>query len=354
MTMISESLAVRLRPKTLDDVVGQKPACDTIKGMIKRRNLPNALLITGDTGSGKTTLSRIIGHIVNCEDLQGYKPCGKCASCKTSDHPDFIEMNIGDARGIDAIRGLQEQARFKPRFNMRIFLLDECHQLTKAGASCLLKLLEEPPAQTVFILATTDPEKMLNTIVGRCVKLNLRRLLPSDMLPYLNSVCKKEKFSFGDAKLRKKILTQIVDATGGQPRDSLQLLEAAVNIASSGNDVDVLKTFNEQFDLNAGVAAMRCLKGMYTGDDAAVIKNCSTGALFKMLELHTCGVQYKANVALDYISYERRTYLSMLRKCDDLDLDDMIEILNVLVDIKKEFTTFTIDDKQLLIARLLK
>jgi len=351
--IVSESLAVKYRPTTLDDVVGQKAVCDSIRGMVARRNLPNALLISGDTGSGKTTLSRIIARIVNCQDLQGSTPCGKCASCSLGENPDFIEMNIGDSRGIDSIRALQQQAQYLPRFNIRIFLLDECHQLTKAGASCLLKLLEEPPTNTVFILATTDPEKMLNTVIGRCVKLNLRRLLPKDILPYLAKVCRAERIKFGSKEAMKKCLSQIVDATGGQPRDSLQLLEGVANTLASGNDVDVLKTFSEQFDVSGSVRAIKVLVGMYNDDAKAVAANSSISALHKMIEFQTCGIEYLLGIPLDFVSYDRRNYLSALKKANP-HIDDMVDILNILIDIKKEFTTFTIEDKSLLLARLLR
>jgi len=353
-SMVSESLAVKLRPRTLGEVVGQKPVCDMIKGMVKRRNVPNAILISGDTGSGKTTISRILASIVNCQNLKGADPCGECSSCKSTMHPDFIEMNMGDSRGIDDIRALKQQSQFMPHYNMRVFLLDECHQMTKAGASCLLKLLEEPPEHTVFLLATTDPDKMMNTIIGRCVKLNLRRLTPKDMMPFLKATAKAERIRFKSQEERDKILSQILDATGGQPRDSLQLLEGVANIIASGENVDVLKTFGEQFDVTSGVAAIEVLMGVYTNNPTSIVRYCSIGALGKMLEFHTCALYYMSKVKLDYVSYDRRTFLAKFRKLKEApDLEDMTAIMNGLVDLKKEFTTFTIDDKQLLIARLL-
>lgn len=198
-------LSVKYRPKSLKTFVGQDAAKAVVESLLAK-GWPGAVLISGSTGSGKTTLARIIA-----KELESQNCCE--------------EINIGDSRGIDDIRQLAEKAKLAPfaSSKYRIFILDEVHMLTSTAASALLKVLEEPCKTTKFILCTDQPEKLLKTILGRCVKIQLKTMIPEDFVPYLKYVCKKEEVKISEDKL-----LNIAQLAGGQPRESLQMLELAL------------------------------------------------------------------------------------------------------------------------------
>lgn len=245
---VVESLAVRQRPKTSKDIVGNNHVLDVINGFFIKRQVPKTLLLIGPTGCGKTTIGRIISKTVNCENLEGVHPCGKCVSCKLFEkgsHPDFMELNIGGEQGkVDDIRKVLQVARLRPRFNFRIFLLDEVDGLTAKSKSEVLKPLEEPPPQTLWILCTMNPEKLPKALYGRCLKLFLSYPIQEEMSKRLKVICKKEF----DNKINRSLfplLDSIVEGCGCQPRNSVSSLEQIASILHSRPDLDVKKLVKE-------------------------------------------------------------------------------------------------------------
>ena len=217
-----KTFALTYRPKLLKDLCGHDSVVNQLKGMIKERDVPNALMLVGGSGVGKTTLARMITRYLNCETFEG---CGKCSSCKLIDadsHPDLAEINSGEI-GIDEAKGLVQKSMYKPRFRLRVIFLDEVHLLPQKTMQVLLKPLEEPPSHTMWILATTNPEKIANTaaVCGRCTPLVLNPPTKEQMATRLAQVCKKEGLKFDE-----EILLQIAEQSGGHVRDSLQLLES--------------------------------------------------------------------------------------------------------------------------------
>lgn len=233
---ITESLVQRYRPKTLDEFIGHYQVVKQLKGMFVNRRIVRSMLIYGNTGEGKTTIARMIGRYVNCQNLsESGELCLKCDSCKAVVHPDIHEMNAASDRGIDQIRKLEAQSKYMPRFNFRVFILDELHQCTPQALQAFLKPLEEPPAKSIWILATTNPEKLPDTILGRCLKLPLTHVPKEDLEKYLLNIAEKEK-----VKVPKKIISKIVAITNGQPRNSLQALESVINLILAGEkDFDI-------------------------------------------------------------------------------------------------------------------
>ena len=228
-------LSVKYRPQSLKTFIGQDEVKATVKSLLTKQ-WPGAVLISGETGSGKTTLARIIA-----KELKSLDCCE--------------EINIGDSRGIDDIRSLAERAKFAPLGNSkyRIFILDEVHMLTSAAASALLKVLEEPCKTTKFILCTDQPEKLLKTILGRCVKLKLNKITPEEYVPFLKYVCKKEEVSIEEKKLQK-----IAEAAGGQPRESLQLLEVALANPDASLEELIPNTFGNSYKAVANLIIYAC------------------------------------------------------------------------------------------------
>lgn len=229
-----EKLTLKHRPRTFDEVVGQRSIVRSMIGMLKRKKVNRTMIIPGPYGSGKTSLARLIATYLNCSGRDNLEepPCGECLVCKRMrtrppSFGDYKEINAGSTRGINDIRELISQSRFKPSARYRIFVLDEVHQLTDAAFEAVLKLLEEPPARTVFILCTTDPQKIPRTVLSRCAKHAVKPVKSEDTILLLQRVAKAEKLDreiFND-----DLLAKIAVIVEGNPRDSLEMLEAVIN-----------------------------------------------------------------------------------------------------------------------------
>lgn len=241
---VRDSLAVIHRPRVLGDIVGNQKNVDIISGFLKRRELVKTWMFAGGSGSGKTTTARLLAMILNCQNLgDGIDPCMECPSCRfalANNHPDILELNAAGEEGkVESIRNILNQIKVVPRFNFKVVIVDEAHGLTGKAKEEVLKPLEEPPAKTVWILCTTEPEKLAGATFGRCLKLYWDYPTVSEMAKRLLKISKS---AYPDIyKDLKPHLKSIVSAAGNQPRNSISLMEsvAAALIASDQNEEDV-------------------------------------------------------------------------------------------------------------------
>src|SRR5689334_25156500 len=194
-------LARKYRPRSFLQMVGQEHVVQALTNALRQQRLHHAYLFTGTRGIGKTTVSRILAKSLNCTGPDGNggitdQPCGVCQACTELDadrYIDYIELDAASNRGIDEVRELLERAAYKPSVGrFKVFMIDEAHQLTKESFNALLKTLEEPPEYLKFVLATTDPEKMLPTVLSRCLQFNLRPMAPEVVREYLRHVLQTE------------------------------------------------------------------------------------------------------------------------------------------------------------------
>ncbi len=228
-------LARRWRPQRFEDRVGQEVAVRILRNALERRQIAHAYLFSGLRGVGKTTVARLLAKALNCDKGPTPDPCGECIPCQevaSGASLDVLEMDAASNRGIDDVRDLREVARVLPvRDRYRVFIVDEAHQLTKDAFGALLKILEEPPAHVVFILASTEKDKFPATILSRCLQVDFRPIPTELVVARLGDIAGKEGF-----KLTPGAAQLIARATEGSLRDALSLLDRVRAFAEGSVD----------------------------------------------------------------------------------------------------------------------
>ncbi len=234
----SKVLALKYRPQTFDDLIGQEVVAETITNSIKANKIPNAYLFTGIRGIGKTTTARIIAKALNCSNGIENKckiKCDNCDAITNSNHIDVLEMDAASKTGVDDVRDLIEFSRYGPTSaKYKIFIIDEVHMLSKQAFNALLKTLEEPPEYLKFIFATTEIKKIPITVVSRCQRFDLSRIKSSELLEYIKLIKDKE-----NGKITEDALKLIVKISEGSVRDALSLLDRALLSLDDGKELDL-------------------------------------------------------------------------------------------------------------------
>jgi DNA polymerase III subunit gamma/tau len=272
-------LARKYRPRRFSEMVGQGAVVTALTHALEQNRLHHAYLFTGTRGIGKTTVSRILAKSLNCTGADGQggitaAPCGMCTACTEIDadrYIDYIELDAASNRGIDEIRDLLERAAYKPSVGrFKIFMIDEAHQLTKDSFNALLKTLEEPPEYLKFVLATTDPEKMLPTVLSRCLQFNLRPMAPETVAEHLLHVLGAERVSHDEMSIRL-----LARAARGSMRDALSLTDQAIAYAGGSLDADAVRSMLGSVDRSHAERFVRALaardgRGVLAGVEQAV------------------------------------------------------------------------------------
>ena len=235
----SKVLALKYRPQTFDDLIGQEVVAETITNSIKANKIPNAYLFTGIRGIGKTTTARIVAKALNClngiEHLCKEDLCENCKSIADSSHIDVLEMDAASKTGVDDVRDLIEFSRYGPTSaKYKIFIIDEVHMLSKQAFNALLKTLEEPPEYLKFIFATTEIKKIPITVVSRCQRFDLSRIKSSELFDFIKGIKEKE-----NGKASDEALKLIVKISEGSVRDALSLLDRALLSLDEKTELDL-------------------------------------------------------------------------------------------------------------------
>ncbi len=223
-------LALKYRPQKFNELIGQNSMVLSIQNAIKLQRIPNAYLLTGIRGTGKTTTARIIAKAINCNvEFSSEQKCSEkefchCMSISNSNHIDILEMDAASKTGIDDIREILEAAKYHPSIaKFKVFIIDEVHMLSKQAFNALLKTLEEPPQHLKFILATTEVKKIPVTILSRCQRFDLRRIKVEEMTKFLTQISQKEKADIDNNSLRL-----ISKSSEGSVRDALSILDQVI------------------------------------------------------------------------------------------------------------------------------
>lgn len=353
----TESLAVTYRPKILDDLVGQDHLVAAIDGMFTKRKLPSAIMLHGPTGLGKTTIARILARYINCtnRDTKTHAPCGECANCTMENHPDVLELNAADTRGIDDVRKLIEQARNMPTLGTkRLFIIDEAQQLTPQAQQAILRPIEEPPKGTLWIICTMSPDKVLPAIAGRCTKLQVKMIEPSVMISRLMSIAKQEGVDFKKVDPDGKVIKSIADFSGGHMRNAVELLERVLfALSSKRSKVDpkeVLSTFLSSGEGELESAAAHTLVSVLQKDlkEFLVATNgCDNvrGLLNKLRWLIDYLVSNVVGRA-KFTPYSGRLFSKIAKERSlRVSLSTLIRFQSVLVDVEARLNSMSVDER---------
>jgi len=309
----------KYRPQTFKDLIGIENIKTTITKQIVDNKFAHAYLLIGPRGTGKTTLARLFAKAVNCTSLgKDGEPCNKCDTCVGVNNGsliDLIEIDAASNRGIDDIRDLREGVKLSPSTaKYKVYIIDEVHMLTKEAFNALLKTLEEPPEHSIFILATTDPHKIPETVKSRCQTLELSRAKVDDLVKVLESIAKSEKH-----KIDKKDLIRIAIASKGGFRDAVTMLEQVV---TSGLGVESVVNSTSEVDFS------RLMQNLIDGN--------STDAISFINDLYEKGVDLQVFTA-GFVFYIRDILLTQVGQVD-LVLDTTTENIKKLQDFASKLT----------------
>ena len=272
MPNIHKPFHQKYRPNNLDELVGQKFISITLKQALLTKKIAPAYLFNGPRGTGKTSSARIFAKSLNCQafDQPTITPCCKCDLCRQitdGSALDIIEIDAASNTGVENIREIIERARFAPtQARWKVYVIDECHMLSTAASNALLKTIEEPPSRVVFILATTNPERVLNTIKSRCQKFDFRRISPSDIFQHLSEIAEKESI-----KYEVQALKMIAKRSNGGMRDAQSLLEQ-LNLLPEGITINNIQNLLGEV---SEIELTNLIKSLVENNPESLIDTCN-------------------------------------------------------------------------------
>ena len=272
MNKNTKVLALKYRPQTFDDLIGQDVVAETILNSIKANKVPNAYLFTGIRGIGKTTTARIVAKSLNCSNeidkICNNDLCENCEAISNSNHIDVLEMDAASKTGVDDVRDLIEFSRYGPTTaKYKIFIIDEVHMLSKQAFNALLKTLEEPPEYLKFIFATTEIKKIPITVVSRCQRFDLSRIKSLELFKFIKKIKDKENGNVSDDALKL-----IVKISEGSVRDALSLLDRALLTLDKGKELD-LSSAQKIFGYFDKSQLINLFKLIFEGKETDVLNN---------------------------------------------------------------------------------
>lgn len=251
--MAYKALYRTYRPTNFDEVAGQQHIVKTLQNAVKQNKIAHAYLFCGPRGTGKTTIAKIFAKAINCEDLE-HKPCLECSNClavQDGSHPDVIEIDAASNNGVDEVRELIEKVKYAPlKGKFKVYIIDEVHMMSAGAFNALLKTIEEPPEHVIFIFATTEPQKVLPTIISRCQRYDFTKVSISDMKERLITVLNQEHVKYDDEAIR--LICQLAD---GGVRDAFSILDQVIAYAQDEvqthhvNEIYGIMTVKEKIEL---------------------------------------------------------------------------------------------------------
>ena len=339
--MAYKALYRTYRPSTFDEVAGQEHIVKTLKNALATKKLAHAYLFAGPRGTGKTTMAKLLAKALNCDEGIGCQ-CNECKNCKAiidGTHPDVIELDAASNNGVDEIRELIDKVKYGTILGRyKVYIIDEVHMLSTGAFNALLKTLEEPPEHVIFILATTEPHKILPTILSRCQRYDFNKLSDTDIKNRLKEVLEKENIAYNE-----EAVNTIIPLADGGMRDALSILDQV--LAYSGNKLEVQDILNI-FALESKEEKIALLNSIISKDVSDVLQRMnryvSLGTDIKrltddlLLILKDILIYQSSRNAdcLEILSEEEA--LSFLRR---LDIDETLKMIDVVMAAQKDYKT---------------
>lgn len=265
-----QALYRKYRPKIFDDLYGQNTIVETLKRQVEENETSHAYLFSGTRGTGKTSAAKILSRAVNCEAPVAGNPCNQCSSCRgilNEKVLDVVEMDAASHNGVDDIRQLKEQVIYEPSVvENKVYIIDEVHMLSKGAFNALLKILEEPPAHLIFILATTEPERIPATIISRTQRFHFHRITESDLIKNMERILEIENINYD-----VQALSLIAAHSDGAMRDALSILDQCLSLAN-GNQLTEDLVFNI-LGLTGNDSLFKICQGLANGDTTKVLQD---------------------------------------------------------------------------------
>ena len=336
--MAYKALYRTYRPQSFDEMAGQEHIITTLKNAIKENRIAHAYLFAGPRGTGKTTVAKILAKAINCTSEN--RPCGVCDNCVTisdGSNPDVIEIDAASNNGVDEVRDLIDKVKYAPiKGNYKVYIIDEVHMMSTGAFNALLKTLEEPPAHIVFILATTEPHKILPTIISRCQRFDFTKVDDNDIIDRLEYVLKQENMEYEVAAL-----TQIAKLAEGGMRDALSILEQCL----AYSDQLTLKNVQKVYGLLSVELKLELILHLLSKDTKKVLED------LEQLLSNSVDIRHLTydliDVLKDIIIYKNTKDISSLFVLNQKDIDKIVpyilvdeafEMIDILVDASMHYS----------------
>lgn len=331
-----QALYRRFRPRTFDEVLGQEHITTTLKNQIVKGNIGHAYVFSGTRGTGKTSTAKIFARAVNCLHTEDGNPCNSCEVCKgilDESVMDVIEMDAASNNSVDDVRELREKVKYPPsKGRYKVYIIDEVHMLSKGAFNALLKTLEEPPKHLVFILATTEVEKLPQTILSRCQRFDFKRVTTKDIVKNMKNICGEIGLDVDD-----KVLNLIARNSDGAMRDALSLLDQCISFKEGKltleDALQILGIANNDiiFEMVDGIKARDLEKSLHTIDEI-MQKGKDVNQFIKDLLVHYRNlmiVKTSTNPS-DIIDFEEETIERYKEQAQDVSLQYILNALKIL------------------------
>ena len=339
--MAYKALYRTYRPSTFDEVAGQNHIVKTLKNALATKKLAHAYLFAGPRGTGKTTMAKLLAKALNCDEGIGCQ-CNECKNCKAiidGTHPDVIELDAASNNGVDEIRELIDKVKYGTILGRyKVYIIDEVHMLSTGAFNALLKTLEEPPEHVIFILATTEPHKILPTILSRCQRYDFNKLSDEDIKNRLKEVLEKENIAYNE-----EAINTIIPLADGGMRDALSILDQV--LAYSGNKLEV-QDILDIFALESKEEKIALLNSIVSKDVSDVLQRVnryvSLGTDIKRL---TDDILLILKDILIYQSSRNEECLEVLTADEALsflrrlDIDETLRMIDVVMSAQKDYKT---------------